>query len=64
MKKRELREPEANIPLKIMDNPQNGGNGWRKENLCKSGDGSMTATAVVAPEISLPKLRTSIINIT
>lgn len=36
MKKRGLQEAQANLPLKIMDNPQNGGNGWRKENLCKS----------------------------
>lgn len=57
-------EKPRQILLKIMDNPQNGGNGWRKENLSKHGDGSMTASAVVAPEISLPKFRTSIINIT
>lgn len=61
MREKGLPEAAANITLEMMENSQTKRSNGEKlqRNLCKSGDSSVTAGAVVAIKINLPKFRTS-----
>lgn len=56
-----LPDAVANFMLEIMENSQTERSNGEKlqPNLCESGDSSVTAGAVVAIKINLPKCRTS-----
>lgn len=56
-----LPEAAANVTLAIMENSQTERSNGEKlqPNLCESGDSSVTAGAVVAIKINLPKFRAS-----